>query len=136
MVQPHIDGVERAGEIALVYLGGSYSHAVRKRVSLRRGAPDAPELYLEEAVEPVEPSETDLRVAEAALAAAPFEEFLYARVDLVHDPEPLVLELELAEPSLYLAYGERATERFAAAIAAALSQRRRISAENGPTTSQ
>ena len=121
MVQPHIDGVERAGEIALVYLGGSYSHAVRKRVSLRQGAPDAPELYLEEAVEPVEPSETDLHVAEAALAAAPFEEFLYARVDLVHDPEPLVLELELAEPSLYLLYGEGSADRLAELIAATVA---------------
>jgi len=119
MVQPHVDGVEHAGEIALVYLGGRYSHAVRKRVSLRRGEPDAPELYLEEAVEPAEPSEADLRVAEAALAAAPFEDLLYARVDLVHDPEPLVLELELAEPSLYLLYGKGSADRLAELIAVA-----------------
>ena len=119
MVQPHVDGVERAGEIALVYLGGRYSHAVRKRVSLRRGDPDAPELYLEEAVERAEPSEADLLVAEAALAAAPLQDLLYARVDLVHDPEPLVLELELAEPSLYLLYGEGSAERLAELIAAA-----------------
>ena len=119
MVQPHVDGVERAGEIALVYLGGRYSHAVRKHVALRRGSPNAPELYLEEAIEAAQPSATDLRVAEAALAAAPFGDLLYARVDLVHDPEPLVLELELAEPSLYLLYGEGSAERFAAVIAAA-----------------
>jgi glutathione synthase/RimK-type ligase-like ATP-grasp enzyme len=122
MVQPHVDGVERAGEIALVYLGGRYSHAVRKRVSLRRGTPDAPDLYLEEAVEPAEPSEADLGVAEAALAAAPFEDLLYARVDLVHDPEPLVLELELAEPSLYLLYGEGSAARLAELIATAASR--------------
>ena len=121
MVQPHVDGVERAGEIALVYLGGRYSHAVRKRVSLRRGTPDAPELYLEEAVEAVEPSEADLRVAEAALAAAPLQDLLYARVDLVHDPEPLVLELELAEPSLYLLHGEGAADRLAELIARAVA---------------
>jgi glutathione synthase/RimK-type ligase-like ATP-grasp enzyme len=122
MVQPHVDGVERSGEVALVYLGGRCSHAVRKRVSLRRGTPDAPELYLEEAVEPAEPSEADLRVAKAALAAAPFEDLLYARVDLVHDPEPLVLELELAEPSLYLLYGEGSADRLAELIAAAASR--------------
>jgi glutathione synthase/RimK-type ligase-like ATP-grasp enzyme len=121
MVQPHVDGVERAGEIALVYLGGSYSHAVRKRVSLRRGTPDAPELYLEESVEPAEPSEADLRAAEAALTATPFDDLLYARVDLVHDPEPLVLELELAEPSLYLLYGEGSAGRLAELIATAAS---------------
>src|SRR5207248_2241983 len=85
------------------------------------GVPDVPALYLEEAVEPVEPSETDLHVAEAALAAAPFEEFLYARVDLVHDPEPLVLELELAEPSLYLLYGEGSADRLAELIAATVA---------------
>ncbi len=122
MVQPHVDGVERTGEIALVYLGGRYSHAVRKRVSLRRGKPDAPELYLEESVERAKPSEADLRVAEAALAAAPFGDLLYARVDLVHDPEPLVLELELAEPSLYLLYGEGSAERLAGLIAAATAR--------------
>jgi glutathione synthase/RimK-type ligase-like ATP-grasp enzyme len=119
MVQPHVDGVERAGEIALVYLGGRFSHAVRKRVSLRRGDPGAPELYLEEAVEAAQPSEADLRVAEAALEAAPFGDLLYARVDLVHDPEPLVLELELAEPSLYLLYGEGSAGRLAELIASA-----------------
>jgi glutathione synthase/RimK-type ligase-like ATP-grasp enzyme len=122
MVQPYVDGVERAGEIALVYLGGRYSHAVRKRVSLRRADPDAPELYLEEEIERAEPSEDDLRVAEAALEAAPAEELLYARVDLVHDPEPLVLELELAEPSLYLLYGEGSADRLADLIALAAAR--------------
>lgn len=120
MVQPHVDGVERAGEIALVYLGGRYSHAVRKRVALRRGEPDSPQLYLEEAVEAADPSAADLRVAEQALAAAPFDDLLYARVDLVHDPEPLVLELELAEPSLYLLYDGGSAARFARLISDAV----------------
>lgn len=122
MVQPHVDGVERDGELALVYLGGKFSHAVRKRVSMRQATPDAPELFLEEALEPAEPSAADLRVAAEALAAAPFRDLLYARVDVVHDPEPLVLELELAEPSLYLLYGEGSAERLAELIAAAAAQ--------------
>lgn len=123
MVQPHVDGVETAGEIALVYLGGSYSHAVRKRVSLRDAEPDAPELYLDESVAAADPSAADLRVAEAALAAAPFgpDDLLYSRVDLVHDPDPLVLELELAEPSLYLLHANTAATRLAGLIADALA---------------
>ena len=60
-------------------------------------------------------------------------ELLYARIDVL--PGPKVLEVELTEPSLFIGYAEGAAERFAAAIAAA-SQRRRMSAENGPTTSQ
>jgi len=124
MVQPHVDGVETAGEIALIFLGGAYSHAVRKRVSLRHGEAESPELYLEETVEAAEPSAADLDVAEAALATAPFaERLLYARVDLVHDPDPLVLELELAEPSLYLGHAEGSAERFARLIADALAPR-------------
>ena len=122
MVQPHVDGVETAGEIALIFLGGTYSHAVRKRVSLRHGEPDAPELYLDEDVAAAEPEPEDLRVAEAAIAAAPFDDdLLYARVDLVHDPDPLVLELELAEPSLYLSYEDGAAARLAGLVADALA---------------
>jgi hypothetical protein len=46
---------------------------------------------------------------------------LQARVDLVPtDKGPVVLEVELTEPSLYLSYAAGATERFAHAIAAAL----------------
>ena len=121
MVQPHVDGVETAGEIALIFLGGAYSHAVRKRVSLRQGQASSPELYLEEAVEAAEPTAADLAAAEAAIAAAPFdEELLYARLDLVHDPDPFVLELELAEPSLYLGYADGAAERLAQVITGAL----------------
>ena len=118
-----VDIEETAGEIALVYLGGSYSHAVRKRVSLRDAEPDAPELYLDESVVAADPSAADLRVAEAALAAAPFspDDLLYARVDLVHDPDPLVLELELAEPSLYLLHADTAATRLAGLIADAVA---------------
>ena len=61
------------------------------------------------------------------------EKLLYSRIDVL--PGPNVLEVELTEPSLFIGYAEGAAERFAAAIAAA-SKRRRMSAENGPTTSQ
>ena len=128
MVQPFLDAVE---ETAVVFLGGPYSHAVHRRVPLPAGAA-RPGLYLDEQLAAGEASREELEVAERAIGLAPGE-LLYARVDLMGGA---VLELELAEPSLYLAYGEGATERFAAAIAAALSQRRRISAENGPTRSQ
>jgi hypothetical protein len=49
-----------------------------------------------------------------------FGTLLYARVDLVAgaDGAPVLLELELTEPSFFLAYGEGSAERFAAAVAA------------------
>lgn len=130
MVQPDLGDV---AETALVYVDGRYSHAVRRRVSLP-AAGEHDVLYLNEELGPADASVEERSLAEAALAAAPGR-LLYARVDVAGG---YVIELELAEPSLYLAFGDGAAERFAEAIAreAAASQRRRISAEKGPTTSQ
>ncbi len=49
----------------------------------------------------------------------PFDDLFYARIDLLHDEHgaPCVLELELAEPSLYLGYSPDAPARLAGAIA-------------------
>jgi glutathione synthase/RimK-type ligase-like ATP-grasp enzyme len=135
MVQPYLEAVDSEGEIALLYVDGTFSHAVRKAPLLAPGGAPGAGLYVEERISPAEPSSEERELAERALDAVPFprHELLYARVDLL--PGPVVLEVELTEPSLFLGYAEGATERFAAAIAAA-SQRLRMSAENGPTTSQ
>jgi glutathione synthase/RimK-type ligase-like ATP-grasp enzyme len=123
MVQPYLDGVETHGETGIVYIGGSYSHSVRKAALLLPGQPPGEALYLEEQVERARPSEAECAVAEATLRVAP-EGLLYARVDLVPGPEgPVVLEVELTEPSLWLGYAPGAAERFADAIAAAVSRR-------------
>ncbi len=112
MVQPFVTAGD---EIGLVFIDGLYSHAVRRHVPLPLGAPRSV-LYLDEELGAAEPSALELGVAERALALAPGE-LLYARVDLLGGA---VLELELVEPSLYLAFGDEAAERFAAAIAAAV----------------
>jgi len=128
MVQPYLGGSE---ETALVYLNGDYSHAVHRRVPLPAADARAV-LFLEEHVGPAEVTREERAIAEAALACAPGE-ILYGRVDLLGGA---VLELELAEPSLYFSCDEGSADRFADAVAAAASQRRRIRAENGPTTRQ
>jgi glutathione synthase/RimK-type ligase-like ATP-grasp enzyme len=109
MVQPFLG--ER-NEKALVYVDGVYSHAVRRRVPLP-AAGDRDVLYLDEELGPAGASSAERRIAEAALACAPTP-LLYGRVDLMGE---VVLELEIAEPSLYLTLGEGAVERFAEAIA-------------------
>jgi glutathione synthase/RimK-type ligase-like ATP-grasp enzyme len=124
MVQPYLGDVE---ETDLVYIGGAYSHALHRRVPLPP-AGDRDVFFLDEQLRPGEASEQERAVADKALAAAPGD-LLYGRVDLV---DGAVLELEIAEPSLYLGFGDGAAARLAAAI----SQRLRISAEKGPTTSQ
>lgn len=113
MVQPYLGEVE---EIALVHVGGAFSHALRRRVPLPSAGRRAV-FYLDEELGPAEATPVERAVAERALAAARAE-LLYARVDLV---EGAVLELEATEPELYFAYGDGGVGRFAAAIAAALS---------------
>jgi glutathione synthase/RimK-type ligase-like ATP-grasp enzyme len=135
LVQPYMEAVDEQGETTLMYVADEFSHALRKEPLLAPGAAPGAGLYLEERLRATEPSADERALAERALAALPFprSRLLYARIDLL--PGPVVLEVELTEPSLFIGYAEDAPERFADAIVAA-SQRRRMSAENGPTTSQ
>ena len=100
LVQPFLPAVEATGERCLVFLDGDYAHAVRKN-ALTLGGRWA---GLPEGV-PVEAAPDELAAARAVLEAAGFEGLLYARVDLVRDDDghPRLLELELAEPTLFLA---------------------------------
>jgi len=122
MVQSYLRGVEDEGETSLVYLGGKFSHAMRKGAVL--DGPDRGARLPHEAspgLEPRRPTAAQQNVAERALAAVPAgpDGLLYARVDLVPDArgEPLLLELELTEPTLYFARVPEAAERFATLIA-------------------
>jgi glutathione synthase/RimK-type ligase-like ATP-grasp enzyme len=135
MVQPYLEAVDHEGETALLYLCGVLSHAVRKAALLPESGKPGEGLYVEERITATQPSPDEVELGERALAAVPFDrdELLYARVDLL--PGPVVLEVELTEPSLFLGYAEGSAERFADAITAA-SQRRRMSAEKGPIASQ
>jgi glutathione synthase/RimK-type ligase-like ATP-grasp enzyme len=119
MVQPYLGEVE---ETDLVYIDGGFSHALHRRVPLP-AAGDRAVFYLDEKVRPAEATAEDRVVAEQALAAAPAE-LLYGRVDLV---DGAVLELEIAEPSLYLEFGDGA----AVQLAAAVNRRLRISPASG-----
>jgi hypothetical protein len=125
MAQPYMAEVERSGETALVHIGGAFSHAIRKGPLLVPGLEVVGGLFVEEDIAPATASDDQLAVARAALAAVPggAGDLLYARVDLVPGPsgEPLVIELELVEPSLFLAHAPAAAGRLADAIAARLT---------------
>ena len=124
MAQPYLDAVEERGETAIVHLDGALSHVVRKGPMLVPGLATVAGLFVEEDVRPAEATADEVSLAERALAAAPGDgSLLYARADLVPgaDGAPVVLELELVEPSLFLDHGEGAVDRLAAAVAARLS---------------
>ena len=115
LIQPYLPSVDEPGERCLVFLDGAYSHAVRKN-SLARGGRWA---GLPEGV-PVEPAADERAAADRVLALCGFADLLYARVDLLRGPagEPLLLELELTEPTLFLRDRPGAAERVAAALLA------------------
>jgi hypothetical protein len=64
------------------------------------------------------PDPAELNVAAQALQAIPSGTPLYARVDLIRDQQgaPVVLELELVEPSLFLPFSAGSADKFAAAV--------------------
>ena len=115
LAQPFLPGVTAEGETSLVYVDGAFSHAAHKRP-----APGDFRVHddFDGSLAAVQPSGAQQEVAEAALAAVGTP-ILYARVDLVPGPDgPVVMELELVEPDLYLATATGAAERLAAAVAA------------------
>jgi O-ureido-D-serine cyclo-ligase len=126
MVQPYLESVTEDGESALIMIGGEFSHAVRKGPLLAPGGGLLGGSYTE-TVTPVSPSARQREVAQQVLAHA--EELAgarphYARVDLVAGAagEPLCLELELIEPSLFFDQAEGSADRFVRSLAAVQRQ--------------
>jgi glutathione synthase/RimK-type ligase-like ATP-grasp enzyme len=125
MVQPYLSGVDTEGESALVYVGGEYSHSLHKAAILRAGDDaETDELFRPEEITERKATAAERDLAERTLALVPggADRLLYARVDLLPGPdgEPVLIELELAEPSLFLSEAPGSADRFAAAIRAAL----------------
>jgi glutathione synthase/RimK-type ligase-like ATP-grasp enzyme len=126
MVQPYVNSIDTEGETGLIYIDGAFSHAIRKGPLLSTPGIATDQLWAIEDITPRAPDEDERTIAEAVLDAVPWprEELLYARVDVVRggDGTPLLLELELAEPSLFLGLGSGAAPRLAEAIARRIGQ--------------
>lgn len=123
MIQPYQPAIDQRGEQALVYIDGLFSHAAAKSALLQTGRPAAgdDELFAVEQMRPATASVAEVDVANRAMDWIHdlFGPLLYARVDLVDDAagHPQILEIELAEPSLFHQYAPGSADRFAAAIA-------------------
>jgi glutathione synthase/RimK-type ligase-like ATP-grasp enzyme len=113
MVQPYLDAVEDYGERSLLFAGGRFTHAVRRNPALSTEGEARYDARL------VTPTDAELDLAHRVLAEAG-EPLLYARVDLVPDAagEPLLMELEVTEPQLFLRFSTSAAEALAGAIVA------------------
>ncbi|WP_199433117.1 ATP-grasp domain-containing protein [Qaidamihabitans albus] len=125
LLQPYQSSVDIEGETALVFFGGRYSHAFTKSAMLTGAAVDGSGLFVSEKLGTVAPEPRFRALAEDVLDAAVARlgrrraDLLYARVDVVRadDGTPVLLELELAEPSLGFGCADAAAPaRFAAAV--------------------
>jgi glutathione synthase/RimK-type ligase-like ATP-grasp enzyme len=114
LVQPFVPSILDTGEFSLIYFDNQFSHAIRK-------VPRSGDFRVQEEhggrIESCHPDADLLELASACLQCVP-ECLLYARVDMVRLPNglPAIMELELIEPSLYLAFDFDSPSRFAAAI--------------------
>lgn len=129
MVQPYLSAVDTAGETAVLCLPEpdgrlGVSHAIRKGPMLDGPDPGVTGLFRDEDIAARTPTAAEVALAHRVLAAIPGgpDRLLYARVDLIPGPDgaPVLLELELTEPSLFLRHGENAATRLATAIIARL----------------
>ncbi len=114
MVQPYLRDVEAAGETALVYLGGAFSHGVRRRVVLPPSGTDG-DVLGDERSGTRRPTASERWIGDAVIARLP--DTAYARIDLLPTADgPVVLEVEVTEPSLFLHLDDGAPARAAAAF--------------------
>ncbi len=118
MVQPFMESVKTRGEKALVFINGRFCHAAQKAAfQILAEAGHAGEKPTDVTMDEVELAENAMSIvsqlvrehenkltgiADDTLLTPP----LYARVDIVRDQDnkPVIIELELVEPSLYMGF--------------------------------
>jgi hypothetical protein len=113
MVQPYLASVEGYGERSLLFFDGRFSHAVRRNPAL------STEGFTRYEAQRVDAADDELAVAALVLAALP-ETPLYARVDVARDDagRPLLMELEVTEPQLFLRLAPEGVTALADAVEA------------------
>lgn len=142
MVQPYLRRLDDHGETALCFLvdpGGElrFSHAFGKAAILDVDEPEREgDLFAREEISPRAPTSAEVDLARRVLAAPPVAalgSLAYARVDVAPTATgPVLMELELVEPSMYFHTDPSAAARAAAGFAALVGSSARPSRRPGP----
>jgi glutathione synthase/RimK-type ligase-like ATP-grasp enzyme len=122
LIQPYCHRIDNEAETEVVFIDGEISHCMRKGPLLSLDRPIEKGPWREEDMAARTPEPDMLMLAHRVhdLAAARFGVApLYARVDAVRDDDgrPVLMELELVEPSLFLQFQQGSAERLAEAVA-------------------
>jgi hypothetical protein len=120
MVQSYVKEIDTMGERALVFFDGKFSHAMRKDAVLQKSGIDN-DRFPHPNLGRYTPSDAELTVAASALKAVRGSDrpLPYARVDMVPGPEgaPVLMEIELIEPNLFMVWSDGAVQRFVTGLA-------------------
>lgn len=145
MVQPFISSVKQHGEKSLVFINGRYCHAAQKAafqaLAMAGGAGEQPAVATVDELDLAERAMTAVSelVRRASFAGQGVEDApypvppLYARIDIVRgdNGEPMIIELELVEPTLFLGFYPQSAEFFADAIGHLIERSRQTIADRG-----
>lgn len=118
LVQGYISSITEKGEASLMVFGGEFTHSILKRAKTG-------DFRVQDdfggSVHPYEHSPDEVLLAQKVMAQCP-EVPAYGRVDIVWDDnnQPMVSELEIIEPELWVRQAPWAADHFARAIAAQL----------------
>ncbi len=111
MVQPYQAAVDREGEVGLIFLGGTFSHAIHKEPMIRHGAGPLDSLIDNQVVVATTPAEDQLALGRRAVAAAEalMGPSTYARVDSVarDGGRPPLARARAARPAALLRLASR-----------------------------
>jgi glutathione synthase/RimK-type ligase-like ATP-grasp enzyme len=122
MLQPYVESIDQTGERCLIFVDGSFDHAIKKGAVLQRDQNrdtyrDAHDAHPDP--KPYQPTPAEMELAMAALSLAPrVEDVLYTRVDIVDSAsgDPAIMELEMVDPVMFFDLSEGSQERFAEAV--------------------
>ena len=111
LLQPYYEAVESYRERSFIFVDGKFQHAVLRTVALLEGR------GVDRLHNRVTPTQAELEAARRVLDALD-EVPLYARVDLIPDRagQPVLLELELVEPQLFLLEAPETAAQLALAL--------------------
>jgi glutathione synthase/RimK-type ligase-like ATP-grasp enzyme len=119
MLQPYMADVDVESETGLVFIDSKFSHAFAKGPLLAQAKNMSGGLYAEEEIGVRQPTAEQLLIGERAVKwlTSRFGNLLYARVDLLPTAQgPVIIEIELTEPSLYLLLHPQAATELAHAL--------------------
>ena len=113
IIQPFMEEIQTSGEISMMFANGQFTHAVKKK-------PRTGDFRVQEELggtnQHILPGPVLLNFASSILSILPALP-IYARLDLLETKNgPIVMEVELIEPSLYLNHFVPAADKFAEAF--------------------